>query len=307
MDSIKLSVLDLVPLLEQADAKAALEQSITLAQFAEKLGYFRYWVAEHHDMTGIVSSCPEVLLSHVGARTERIRIGSGAVLLPYYKPYKVAETFHMLATLYPNRVDLGVGRAPGGSAHVSLALSDNYLEQVRRIPDSVEQLTKLLHDEYDVEGQRVSARPVPAVPPQLWMLGTSEKSALLAAKLGTGYVFGHFMSDRDGKAISASYRSAFQSSRLFSVPSFMLAVSVVCAETEEEAVRCAVQGASLFTGPLSDDAEYRGRAIIGTPDRVCQQLHEMCVQYGADELIVVTTTGDYKSRLRSYELLSRMF
>jgi luciferase family oxidoreductase group 1 len=308
MNRIRLSVLDLVPVLEQADPQYALMQAVHLAQAAEKLGYARYWVAEHHDMPNIVSSCPEVLLSHVGAKTERIRIGSGAVLLPYYKPYKVAETFHMLATLYPDRIDLGIGRAPGGHAHASMALSDNYLEQIRRLPETIQSLVSLLADDFRVEEQHVSARPVPAVAPELWMLGTNSKSAQFASRYGTGYVFGHFMSDQDGKPIIDSYREGFQPSSLCPAPRVIAAVSVVCAETDSEAARCAELGARAFLGPAASDdgvrQQYRGRAIVGSPDSVRRQLLDMQEQFGADEFIVVTTTQDYGTRIRSYELLA---
>lgn len=308
MKPITLSVLDLVPVLGLADPKSALDHSVSLAQTAERLGYSRYWVAEHHDMPSIVSSCPEVLLSHVGAKTERIRIGSGAVLLPYYKPYKVAETFHMLATLYPGRVDLGIGRAPGGHAHASMALSDNYLEGVRRLPETIRSLVELIADDFRVEGQPVSARPLPAVPPELWMLGTNIKSAHFASRYGTGYVFGHFMSDQDGKTIIDTYRDGFQASAISPVPRVIVAVSVVCAETDEEAARSAELGARLFLGPSAVSGEerrqFRGRAIIGAPENVKRQLLDMREQYGADEFIVVTTAHDYGARIRSYELLA---
>ncbi|TMV52190.1 LLM class flavin-dependent oxidoreductase [Paenibacillus mesophilus] len=309
MKRIRLSVLDLVPVLEHANPQYALMQAVRLAQTAEKLGYSRYWVAEHHDMPNIVSSCPEVLLSHVGAKTERIRIGSGAVLLPYYKPYKVAETFHMLATLYPDRIDLGIGRAPGGHAHASMALSDNYLEQVRRLPESIQSLVSLLSDDFRIEEQRVSARPVPAAAPELWMLGTNSKSAQFASRFGTGYVFGHFMSDQDGKPIIDSYRESYQATSIGPEPRVIVAVSVVCAETDSEAARCAELGARAFLGeaPIDDGVrrQYRGRAVVGSPDSVRRQLLEMQEQFGADEFIVVTTSQDYETRIRSYELLAK--
>lgn len=309
MKPITLSVLDLVPVLGQADPKSALEHAVHLAQTAERLGYSRYWVAEHHDMPTIVSSCPEVLLAHVGARTERIRIGSGAVLLPYYKPYKIAETFHMLATLYPGRVDLGIGRAPGGHAHASMALSDNYLEGVRRLPETIQSLVELIADDYRLEGQPVSARPLPAIPPELWMLGTNNKSAQFASRFGTGYVFGDFMSEQDGQTILETYRGGFQATATSPAPRVIVAVSVVCAETDEEAARSAELGARSFLGPsaVSDEEnrQYSGRAIVGTPERVKRRLLDMREQYGADEFIVVTTAHDYGARIRSYELLAQ--
>ncbi|GGF80750.1 hypothetical protein GCM10010912_27360 [Paenibacillus albidus] len=161
IEPLKLSVLDLVPVLEKANATFALEQAVELAQTAERLGYNRYWVAEHHDMPELACTAPEVLLAHIGAKTDRIRIGSGALLLPHYKPLKVVESFNLLASLYPGRIDLGMGRAPGGSAHVSMALSGNFLENVRQLPESLRGVTELLQGNFEFEGQRVSAARFP--------------------------------------------------------------------------------------------------------------------------------------------------
>ncbi|WP_245954469.1 MsnO8 family LLM class oxidoreductase [Paenibacillus flagellatus] len=307
---MELSVLDLVPSWEGADPGTAVGHAVTLARTAEKLGFVRYWVAEHHDMPGIVSSCPEVLLAHIGARTERIRIGSGAVLLPYYKPYKVAEAFHMLATLYPGRIDLGIGRAPGGSAHVSMALADNYLEQVRRLPESVEALAALLADAYRVDGQPVTARPLPDVPPELWLLGTGDKSAKLASRTGAGFAFGYYMSERDGADILNAYRNEYAPSRLAPRPKTIVAVGVVCAETEAEARRLAAAGLRSIPGAdaaAADGAErpaHAGRAVVGTPEQVRAQLLDIAGRLGADEIMAVTAVADYAARLRSYELLA---
>src|SRR5690606_3615768 len=169
----------------------------------EQFGYTRYWIAEHHDLPGLACSAPEVMLGFIGAHTSKIRIGAGAVLLPHYKPYKVAEIYNMLATLFPNRVDIGIGRSPGGSAEATNALSDNFLQKVFKMPELVKELLQFFHQDFpsDHEFSKVNASPVPEVMPKPWMLGTSEKSALLAAKFGLSYVFGQFMSDQDGAAI----------------------------------------------------------------------------------------------------------
>ncbi|MVP01944.1 MsnO8 family LLM class oxidoreductase [Paenibacillus lutrae] len=246
---LKLSVLDLVPVMQDADSPAALKQAVLLARTAERLGYTRYWVSEHHDMDKLASACPEVLLAHIGAHTEKIRIGSGAVLLPHYQPIKVAEAFHLLATLHPGRIDLGIGRAPGGSAHVMMALSGNFLENIRRMPEKIQDLSNLLAGEYRLEGELITARPVPSVSPELWLLGTNVKSAAYAAEYGTGYVFGHFMSDADGAAVLEAYRSKFEPSRLLPKPRAIAAVNVICAETEEEALALAAESAGMPQAP----------------------------------------------------------
>ncbi len=299
---MKLSLLDLVPLLEGADAAAALAQARRLAQAAEKLGYSRYWAAEHHDMPGLACPAPEVLLSHIGAHTERIRLGSGALLLPHYKPIKVAETFRLLAALYPGRIDLGIGRAPGGSAHTSMALSGNFLENVRQLPEALRSLSALLADEFRIEDVPVRAMPVPPADPEVWLLGTNRKSASYAAEFGTGYVFGHFMSDRDGAEVLATYIREFQPTSLGAVPRTIVAVSVLCADTEEEAHRLADE-AKRGLQPEGGGAD-RAKPFVGTPGQVKAALELLQRDCGCDELMIVTPGPDYESRLRSYELLA---
>ncbi|MDF9841268.1 MULTISPECIES: LLM class flavin-dependent oxidoreductase [unclassified Paenibacillus] len=305
---IKLSVLDLVPVFDEVDATFALGQAVELAQAAERLGYFRYWVAEHHDMPGLACTSTDVLLSHIGAKTHNIRIGSGALLLPHYKPLKVAESFHLLASLYPGRVDLGLGRAPGGSAEVSLALSDNFLENVWKMPELLRGVSDFLQGSYEYEGRRITARPTPPVSPELWLLGTNKKSAAYAAEFGTGYVFGQFMSEVTGEEVLRAYREAFTPSALSPVPRAIVAVGVVCAETEEEAERLASSGTALFQqeasagerAPLSER-----KLLIGTPESLKKKLEQLSHLYGVDEFIVVTMIPDYRKRLRSFELLAR--
>jgi luciferase family oxidoreductase group 1 len=306
---MNLSVLDLVPVYSKTSSTAAIEQALKLARTAEKLGYKRYWVAEHHDMQGLACTSPEVLLSYIGAQTSTIRLGTGALLLPHYKPIKVAETFNMLATLFPGRIDLGMGRAPGGSAHVSIALSGNFLENVTQIPQSLRELSDLLQNQYQMDGHPVLARPTPPSPPDVWLLGTNNKSASYAAEFGTGYVFGQFMSDRDGTEVIAGYRQAFKPSALSKEPRVIFAVSVVCAESEEEANKLAAEGYSWISpGKAVKEKEpfSENRLIVGTPGQVKQRLEEFQILYDMDEFLVVTMVPDYQKRLRSYELLANV-
>jgi len=282
---LKLSVLDLVPIFGGVGSAEALKQAAKLARSVERLGYHRYWVAEHHDLPGLACASPEVLLAHIGAVTSRIRIGSGALLLPHYQPLKVAEAFHMLASLYPGRVDLGVGRAPGGNAHTTMALSGNFLANVHRMPELLRDLKKLLSGGYTYEGESVHAVPVPPEPPQLWLLGTNEKSAAFAAQFEAGYVFGHFMSDADGAAMIQ--RNGLRNT--------IVAVSVVCAETEDEAFRLA------NAGPAS---EHKNKTIAGAPAQVAEQLRQLAAAYNTDEIMAVTMIPDYAKRVKSYELLA---
>jgi luciferase family oxidoreductase group 1 len=312
---MKLSVLDLAPVFAPADPGYALEQAVLLAQTAEGLGYTRYWVAEHHDMPGLACTSPELLLAHIGARTKQIRLGSGALLLPHYKPLKVAEAFNMLATLYPSRIDLGIGRAPGGSAHASIALSGNFLENVRQLPNSLQALLALLDNRFEYEGQPVRARPTPVEPPQVWMLGTNQKSAEFAAEFGTGYVFGQFMSDRDPVEIVSAYREQFQPSTQMQKPQVIAAVSVICADNEAEAHLLAAKSAAWFN-PANEEKSQKSaqdhtssdspikKLFIGTVEAVKAQLENLRETCGVNEFLVVTPIPDYKKRLHSYELLA---
>lgn len=174
---MRLSILDQSPISSNQTPHDALNWSMKLAQAGEALGYTRYWIAEHHDLSGLACPAPEVMLSYIGANTNRIRIGSGAVLLPHYRPYKVAETFNMLATLFPNRIDLGIGRAPGGSAEAMTALSGNFIKNVGSFPSLLRDLLHFLDDDFptDSEYSKLSASPIPENPPVPWLLGTGKK------------------------------------------------------------------------------------------------------------------------------------
>ncbi|MBB6637301.1 MsnO8 family LLM class oxidoreductase [Cohnella thailandensis] len=307
---IRLSVLDLVPVLENKDDVYALAQAAQLARSAERWGYARYWVAEHHDMKHLACPAPDVLLSHIGARTEHIRLGSGALLLPHYSPLRVAETYRMLASLYPGRIDLGLGRAPGGHGHASMALSGNFIENVSKVPDKLRDLTALLRDEYQYEGVPVAARPNPPEQPEAWMLGTNKKSAEYAAVYGMGYVFGQFMSDADGAAILKSYRDAFIPSPIRQEARAIVTIGAICADTEEEAVKLAEDNKAFFRQGAAEGEEVGGternrKLLFGTPSQVMDQLEELSAVYGVDEFMIMTMVPDYSKRLRSYELLAR--
>lgn len=307
MDDIKLSVLDLVPVIGEVSASFALQKALQLAQTAERLGYHRYWVAEHHDMVGLACTSPEVLLAHIGALTKRIRLGSGALLLPHYKPIKVAESFHLLAALYPERIDLGIGRAPGGSAHVTMALSGNFLGNLRQLPDSLQALMELLTHTYRQDGEPVLARPIPTEAPEVWMLGTNHKSATYAAQYGTGYVFGQFMSDNDGVEMLSVYRQQYVPSALSSRPRAIVAIGVICAETEEQAGQLALQSAKAFNQAEQSaevSAASKRKLLVGTPQQIKAELDQLGQLYGVDEFLVVTPIPDYQHRLRSFELLA---
>jgi len=326
---MKLSILDQVPISANQTAKEALEQSVKLAQAAEQLGYERYWIAEHHDMPGLACSAPEVMLSYIGARTSRIRVGSGAVLLPHYKPYKIAEVYNMLATLFPDRIDIGIGRAPGGSAEVTSALSDHFLQNVWDMPASVKDLLHFIYNDHpeDSEFAKIKAAPIPDNAPVPWLLGTSKKSALLAAEHGMAYAFGLFMSDKDAAEILDCYYQAFKP-RTNRHPQTILTVTAFCADTTERAEEIALSSLvwSIQRGkgeghsgvPSIEDAkQYRlsetekealekmkQKMIIGNPDQVRNNLLDLQKQYKADEVMIVTITYAPEDRIKSYLLIA---
>ncbi|WP_334073727.1 MULTISPECIES: MsnO8 family LLM class oxidoreductase [Paenibacillus] len=298
---LRLSVLDLVPKLGGCSDEEALRQAVLLAQRAEEWGYRRYWAAEHHNMDGLACPSPEVLLAHIGAVTTRIKLGSGALLLPHYAPLKAAEWFRMLAALYPGRIDLGLGRAPGGDAHTAMALSGNFLQHVARYRESVAELLALLQDSYTYESRPVAARPVPLRQPDVWMLGTNVKSAGYAAELGTGYVFGQFMSESDGIETLRVYRKAFRPSVLRAEPETIVAVQAICAPTEREARAMA----DLIEAELAArGGQLPRQRLAGTPEQLAEQLFQLQRLYGNEEFLIVTAAPDYETRLNSYRLLS---
>ncbi|MBE7897869.1 MsnO8 family LLM class oxidoreductase [Paenibacillus polymyxa] len=298
-NSLNLGVLDMVPLLPGNRPEQAVQWAAKLAKQAEAWGYTRYWTSEHHDMEGLASSSPEVLLSHIGAVTTTIQLGVGAILLPHYSPVKVAEWFHLLAALYPGRVELGLGRAPGGGPHASMALSGNFLQHVTELPQKMEALLALLEGTYEYEQIPVFARPMPEQPPALWMLGTNRKSAEYAAQYSTGYVFGQFMSEQQTEEMLSIYRSSFQPSTRMDKPRTMVAVGAVCASTDELAQQWAAQ---ISLG----DPAIRASWLVGTPSVITERLRSLQIKYNNDEFLLVTPIPDYEQRLHSYRLIAEV-
>ncbi|MFD1738668.1 LLM class flavin-dependent oxidoreductase [Bacillus salitolerans] len=330
---MKLSILDQSPISSNQTAQEALYNSVNLAQAGESFRYTRYWIAEHHDLSGLACPAPEVMLGLIGANTKTIRIGSGATLLPHYKPYKVAEVFNTLATLFPNRIDLGIGRAPGGSAEATNALSDNFLQKVFNMPNAVKELLSYIYDESTSSHHfgKVKASPLPRNPAVPWLLGTSLKSALLAAENGMAYAFGQFMSDKDGVDIIKQYRDSFQPKKKGQKSEVILTVSAICADTTEEAVEIAQSmlvwsfqrknGDSNRGIPTIEEAkaynlnekekdsleQKKKHVIIGNPTEVKQKLLELHKTYQADEIMIVTITHSQVDKIRSYELIAKEF
>ncbi len=330
--SLRLSVLDQSPIISGHSPREAIRETIRLAQAAEALGYHRYWLAEHHNMRGLADPCPEILLAALGAQTQRIRIGTGGVLLPYYSPLKVAEVFRMHEALCPGRIDLGIGRAPGGDRLTAMAINRAAFDDMdafpRQVLETVCWLDGRLPDDHPFRSVR--AMPAGDTSPEVWLLGSSDYSGSLAAYLGLRFAFAHFISARGGEAVSRAYRADFRPSEREAQAASMVCVFAICAETEAEADRLAAsidhrrllmamgQEAPVATAEEAiargyDEGERevirreRERAVIGTPDRVKARLLEIRDAFAADELMVITITGDYDSRLRSYRLLAEAF
>ncbi|MEE2880815.1 MAG: MsnO8 family LLM class oxidoreductase [Chloroflexota bacterium] len=330
---MKLSVLDQSPANENETGSVALKNTIHLAQMVEKWGYHRFWVAEHHGSNRVMSSSPEVLISHLLAKTATIKIGSGGVMLQHYSPYKVAENFNVLATLAPGRVDLGVGGGPGGLPKSTSALQQESSTSQSSLTQKVVQLGQFLQDNLspDSDLYGLQASPLPPIPPNIFMLGTTVNSAGVAAELSLPYVFALFLNN-DEKVMSESvgkYRSMFKS--LPDHPAqVMLALPVVVADTEKEAallasdikvVRIELKDGRTFTVRSEEAAHEFGRQVNeeysvsvqppavlhGSKQTIEQKLNDVSHHYDVDEFIIVTAIGDFNKRLRSYRLLAEVF
>ncbi|MCF8565648.1 LLM class flavin-dependent oxidoreductase [Alicyclobacillus tolerans] len=326
---MKLSILDQSPVVPSGSAAEAIAQTLRLAQAAENLGYTRYWVSEHHNTPGLAGSTPEVLISYLASHTKTMRVGSGGVLLPHYSPLKVAENFRMLETLFPGRIDLGIGRAPGGDFLTTLALNEGRRTNLREFPEKVKTLKGFLYNSLPEEHPyaAVRANPVGDSAPEVWLLGSSDASALYAAELGTAFSFAQFINGDGGPDMVRIYKQRFQPSAHLAAPNAMASVFVLCAGTEEEAEDLASlmdlrllwleQGRAGVVPSREEAAGYpftpyerfrvrenRKRMVVGDPDSVRKQLLRLAEQYGVDELMVVTITDRFESRLRSYELLA---
>jgi luciferase family oxidoreductase group 1 len=331
-DPLALSVLDQTPVPEGSTGADALRNTVDLARHADELGYHRYWLAEHHNGPLLAGPSPEVLIGPVAAATERLRVGSGGVMLPHYSPLKVAESFSVLAGLFGDRIDLAIGRAPGTDPMTTFALQrDRRQAAPDDFPDQLAELLALLEDRIPPGHPfaRLSALPGLPYAPEPWLLGSSPQSAIWAAQLGLPYAFADFINP-GGATIAERYRADFADSQRLAAPRLAVGVAAVCAETDEEARRLAASSRMTFTllrrnklipVPPPDKAvrflESEGqpldglppgrRMVIGAPDTVAAGLREVAAEYGAHELILVTITYDHDARKRSYELIAEAF
>lgn len=320
-----LSVLDLSPIVEGSDARQALHNSRDLARHAERLGYHRFWMAEHHNMPGIASAATAVALAFVGEGTSTIRLGSGGIMLPNHSPLIIAEQFGTLASLYPGRIDLGLGRAPGTDQLTARALRRHLSGGVDSFPQDVVEL--LHYFEPAKPGQAVRAIPGEGLAIEPWILGSSTYGAQLAAMLGLPYAFASHFAPAEMKQALAIYRQQFQPSERLAKPYVMMGLNVVAAETDREAKRLQTSLQQAFIalrfgnpGPLPppvDDIESRldpmarsminqmlSTAVVGSPQTVRADLEAFAARTGADELIITGSIYDHAARIRSFEIIA---
>ena len=320
-----ISVLDLSPVPEGTDAGASLRNTLDLARHAERWGYRRYWLAEHHNMPGIASAATAVVIGHVAAGTSTIRVGAGGIMLPNHSPLMVAESFGTLAALHPGRIDLGLGRAPGTDMLTARALRRNLSGDVDQFPRDVVELMSYFKPVE--EGQRVQAVPGAGLDVPVWILGSSLYGAQLAAMLGLPYAFASHFAPADLEHAVAIYRERFEPSEQLDKPYVMLGLSVIAAETDDEARLLFTSQQQSFvnirTGrpgklppPLPgyyESLEPMARAmldqtlscaVVGSPSTVRRGVAEFARRTGADELMVTGHIYDHAARLRSYEILA---
>lgn len=331
--TLRLSVLDQAPIPEGSSGGDALRNSLDLARLADSLGFYRYWVAEHHATPMLACASPEVLIGPIAQATERMRVGSGGVMLPHYSPLKVAESFSMLAAMHPGRIDLGIGRAPGSDQRTAYALQrdrralapDDFPQQLAELMGYFEGTLPADHP-FAALAEMLPGRPEM---PRIWLLGSSPQSAIWAADQGLPYMFADFISPT-GEAIMANYRDRFQPSPRSSEAYSAIAVSVICAPSDEEAWRLSASWrlaslalrsgapiavpsvekalASLEDRAGSKDASPAGRRLVfGSPKSVREGIESLAREYGASEVMIVTIVHEHRARRKSYALIAEAF
>ena len=326
---MKLSVLDQSVICKGESASITLQKTVKLAQITEDLGYTRFWVAEHHNTNGMAGSSPEVLISHIASNTRKIRVGSGGVLLPQYAPYKIAENFKTLEALFPNRIDVGIGRSPGGSATTRLALTDGLRKSLNEFPRQVKDLQGFLQNQLPADHPFYDVRAFPdtASLPEMWQLGITHRGARLAAENGTAFTYGHFITPANGERAMDYYYRHFQPSPALAEPKANVSVFVVCASTQEKAEELALsqdlwllavekgidtripsveeaKGTPLTYEHRLKIQENRKRMIIGTPQKVKSEIFRLSEKYRTDEFMIISNIYNFEHKMEIYRLLA---
>ncbi|MFB5663320.1 LLM class flavin-dependent oxidoreductase [Alteribacillus sp. HJP-4] len=330
---IQLSVLDLVPVSAGMTSQTALQNTTELAVKVEQLGYTRFWTAEHHGTCSLAGSSPEVLIPHLAANTNSMRIGAGGIMLTHYSPYKVAENFKVLENLYPGRIDLGSGRAPGGMPLASRALNNGGQRKKHQYSQQIDELLYYLKDSIPQDHPYFGLKTTPAtaIPPPVWLLGSSIGSAKLAAQKGLSFCFAHFINPEEGLNAANYYHTNFQPTTGQERPKLILAVFAIAAETEQKAEMHAMvldhlllsadKGERLSSVPsfeMVKNIEYepyelrqiernRERMMIGTPNQIKKQIQQISELYSTNEIMIVTITHSFEDKIRSYELIAEQF
>ncbi len=329
----KLGVLDQSPIRHGGSAAQALAETVDLARACERFGYHRYWVAEHHNTKSFAGSAPEILISKIASETSRIRVGAGGIMLPHYSPLKVAECFKLLEALYPGRIDLGLGRAPGTDQRTSAALQPGpKAYPIEVFPQQIELLQRFLADDFPADHpyQGIHAMPLGPMQPEAWLLGSSVQGALYAAEFGLPYCHAHFITPEASEQSVAIYRERFRPSPQLAEPYAALGVNALAADTQEQAQHIAksrnlwvthllMGNRGRFISPEAVDAhpftqaeralyatiEHRG--IKGTGAECRDKLTALGARHGVDEFILLTITYAHADRVRSYELIAAAF
>ena len=329
---LKLSVLDQSPIRSGGTAVESLLESIDLAKACEEAGYNRYWLAEHHGTPSLAGPAPEILVTRIAAVTKTIRVGSGGVMLGHYSPLKVAETFNLLESLYPNRIDLGIGRAPGSDQLTAAALAYGSEIGIEYFPTRVADLMAFLSGSEPPTKvfKNINVIPKPDKPPQLWMLGSSDQSALMAAQFGLAFSFAQFIVQDGGDEILEEYRRRFQRSEFYEEPNGSVGIFIICAETEAEAKQLALcrdfslllrEKGQFFPFPSISEAQAykysetdklvmernRLKSLYGDPQQCQTIIQNMAEKYGVKEVVILTICHDPIARRKSYELIGDAF
>jgi len=330
---LKLSVLDQSPVRQGVTPRDALLETIALARHVDALGYCRYWLAEHHSTAALAGCAPEIMVARVAAETRHLRVGSGGVMLSHYSSLKVAEQFRLLETLYPGRIDLGIGRAPGSDQLTAIALQHGPgALGIEHFPNQIADLLAFFEGTMPTDHpfSRIRLTPEGDTNPEVWLLGSSDQSALFAAYFGLPFSFAHFITDELGPEIMAGYRREFRPAARLAGPQGSVGVFVICADSEAEATRLAASRdlarlrqrrgirapfpppeealAHPWTEAERREVEHhRRRQIVGAPEQVKAGLEALAARYGVDEVVVLTICHDFAARLRSYTLLAEIF
>ena len=330
--NLRLSVLDQTPIRNNSDAPAALQESIRLARLADRLGYTRYWLSEHHNTTTLAGAAPEILIARLAAETRGIRLGSGGIMLPNHSTLKVAENFRLLEALYPGRIDLGLGRAPGGDRLTAQLLNPTNTFDPQEYIKQIRDLHAFLSDTPTPGTFEGKIRAIPKIDtiPQLWMLTSSGESAFLAAHFGMALCYAQFINPMGGASAVQAYRSRFKPSEEFSEPYASVGIFAFCSEDEEKVAQTQalvdyrllgfekgnfdeIPTIAAATAYSYTPAEWqrvlynRQRSAIGTPEQMREKLEGLAAEFGVEEIVVSTFTEEAEDRLRSYELLAELF